>query len=67
MSYCTTFDNNFLIFKNLMFVSDKVSFFFKLSKGWFPLGVDCRRGAKHSFFLYLVLRAKRARSAHKTK
>ena len=34
-------------------------------KGWFPLGVDCRRGAKYSLFLYLVLCAERARSANK--
>ena len=32
-----------------------------LTKGWFPLGVDGRRGAKNSLFLYLVLCAERAR------
>ena len=37
------------------------------NKGWFPLGLDCRRGEKNSLFLYLALSAKRERSAHKTK
>ena len=30
------------------------------TKGWFPLGVNYRRGVKHSLFLYLVLCAERA-------
>ena len=29
--------------------------FLMITKGWFSLGVDCRRGAKSSLFLYLVL------------
>ena len=24
------------------------------TEGWFPLGVDCRRSAKNSLFIYLV-------------
>ena len=26
-----------------------------MSEGWFPFGLDCRRGAKNCLFLYLVL------------
>ena len=33
-------------------------------QGWFPLGVDCRRGTKHFLFLYLVLCAERALAPH---
>ena len=36
-------------------------------KAGFPLGVDLRRSAKNSLFLYLVLCSERAGSTHKTK
>ena len=39
----------------------------KLAEGWFPLGVDCRRGVKNSLILHLVLCAEGTRFAHKTK
>ena len=51
--------------KKIYFIEKKNNCFFlpmnANSKGWFSLGVDCRRSVKKVLFLYLVLYAQRER------